>query len=153
MQQKHVEHMQLKLREGRARKAAPLHSTQHADPQGDFSEGGVGDRWEQRGEDGQWVRLHRSPRTALVTPFRVPRVPGRKSRLASIRHTAGVDETGMKFDIMDDWTQPGVAHRVLPQRWTRITIFRTSAFDDQGFGGDQRRQQDRAQSRISPALT
>jgi hypothetical protein len=65
----------------------------------------------------------------------------------------GVDETGMKFDIMDDWTQPGVAHRVLPQRWTGSTIFRISAFDDQDFGGDQRRQRDRAQSRKSSALT
>ena len=97
-------------------------------------------RGEERGEDGQWVRLHRTPRASLFTPFRVPRGPGRKSRRALIRHTVRVDETGMKFDITDDWTHPGVAHCVLPQRWTGITIFRTSAFDDQGFGGDQRRQ-------------
>ena len=153
VQQRHVEYMKLEFREGRAQKAAQLHSTQRAESQGEFLEGGVGDRWEERGEDGQWVRLHRTPRTSLFTPFRVPWGPGRKSRLASIRHTVGVDETGMKFDIMDDWTQPGVAHRVLPQRWTGSTIFRISAFDDQDFGGDQRRQRDRAQSRTSPAPT
>ena len=52
VQQKHVEYMQLEFRDGRAQKAAQLHSTQRAEPQGEVSEGGLGNRWEERGEDG-----------------------------------------------------------------------------------------------------
>ena len=86
----------------------------------------------------------------MFTPMRVPRGSGTKSRLAPIRHTVGVDETGMIFDISDNWTQPEVAHRALPQRWTGVTVFRTSGFDVTGFGGDQRRQSDQAEARCSP---
>ena len=143
VQQRHLDMMNLEFREGRAQIAAQLHAVSRLQPQGEFEEGGMGDRWVERGERGIWVRLHRTPLAALFSPKRVPNGPGRKSRLLAVRETIGVDESGKKFEVSDTWTcaspQP-----VLSRRWTGITVFKTVPVDDAHFGGDQRRQRDRA---------
>ena len=142
VQQGHVDMMKLEFRDGRAQMAAQLHSIDRLQPQGEFREGGVGDRWEEQGEQGRWIRLHRTPRATLFNPRRVPHGPGRKSRLSCIRETIGIDESGNKFSISDDWTDsrnPPTTSR----RWTGVTVFRTVDADDLQFGGDQRRQRDR----------
>ena len=144
-QEKHVRMMQLEFRSGRAESAAKLHAVEFAKPQEEFQEGGIGDRWTERGERGIWTRQHRTPRAALFHPHRVQHGPGRKSRLATIRETVGIDESGHKFIITDDWTESG-APRVMNRRWTGMTTFKTVTFDDNGFGGDQRRQRERAGS-------
>ena len=145
IQEKHVKMMQLEFRSGRAQSAAKLHAVEFARPQEEFQEGGNGDRWTERGERGVWTRQHRTPRAALFHPHRVPHGPGRKSRLATIRETVGIDETGHKFVISDDWTTSS-APRVMSRRWTGMTTFKTVTFEDDRFGGDQRRQRERAGS-------
>ena len=152
-QQKHVAYMQLEFREGRAAKAAQLHLVQRLEPQGEFREEAASDRWEERGEQGRWVRYHRTPRVAMFTPFRVPNGPGRKTRLNTVRETIGIDEVGCRFKLTDDWTRKADAHRVLPARWTGITVFRTSEHDDKDFGEDQRRQRERARGQVRAAAT
>ena len=62
VQHRRVEMMQMDFREGRAQIAAQLHSVERLQPQGEFLEGGAGDKWEEKGEQGRWVRLHRTPR-------------------------------------------------------------------------------------------
>ena len=145
VQEKHVKMMQMEFEEGRAQKAAQLHSMSRLNPQGEFQEGGIGDRWEERGEQGTWIRIHRTPRVGLFNPFRVPHGPGRKTRLSSIRETIGIDETGHKFSMSDDWLDEQ-APRALPRRWTGITMFHAEEFDDTKFDKDQRRQRGRAKS-------
>ena len=86
--------------------------------------------------------MHRTPRAALFHPHRVPHGPGRKSRLATIRETVGIDEAGQKFVISDDWMSTKEP-LVMDRRWTGMTTFRTVAFDDGRFGGDQRRQREK----------
>ena len=140
---KHVAYLNLEFREGRAGKAVQLHSMERLEPQGEFREGEEPDRWEERGEQGRWVRLHRSPRITMFTPHKIPNGPGRKTRLSVIRQTIGIDEGGRHFDVSDDWTQRVDAHRALSTRWTGITIFTTQPHDDLQFGGDQRRQRAR----------
>ena len=140
---KHVAYMNLEFQEGRAGKAAQLHAMERLEPQGEFRDRGGPDRWEERGDRGRWVRLHRTPRLSLFTPYKVPNGPGRKTRLSISRHTIGVDEHGKSFDVIDDWTSRDVAHRVLPTRWTGMTIFDVDRHDDIQFGGDQRRQRAR----------
>ena len=71
---------------------------------------------------GNGLEVHRTPRVAMFTPFRVRRGPGRKTRLQSVRQTIRVDEKGHQFDVVDDWTDKAHAHRALPARWTGITI-------------------------------
>ena len=142
VQEKHVKMMRLEFRDGRAQSAAKLHTFTHVRPQDEFREGGSGDRWIERGEQGRWTRVHRAPRAALFHPHRVPHGPGRKSRLATIRETVGIDEAGKKFAISDDWMSVK-GPLVMNRRWTGMTTFRTVAFDDQHFGGDQRRQRER----------
>ena len=140
--QRHVDMMQLDFRDGRAKQAARLHAIGRLDPQKGFQEGGVGDRWEVRGENCYWIRVHKTPRAAAFTPHKIPHGPGRKSRLSVVRETIGIDETGKTFALTDDWTAQSKP-RATPHRWTGITIFRSESFDDLNFGGDQRRQRDR----------
>ena len=142
VQQRHVEMMQMDFREGRSQAAAQLHSVKELQPQGEFLEGGDCDRWSERGAQGRWVRWHRTPRSSLFNPRKVSNGPGRKTRLCSIRETIGIDETGRRFKIKDDWLTSRDSP-VLPRRWTGITVFNTAGFDDLEHGGDQRRQRDR----------
>ena len=143
VQQRHVEMMQLEFREGRAQMAAQLHSLERLQPQGEFLEGGSCDRWAERGEQGIWVRQHRTPRTSLFGPRKVSHGPGRKTRLDSVRETIGIDESGRKFVVKDHWMDSREPP-VLSRRWTGMTIFKTIGYDDHDHGGDQRRQRDRA---------
>ena len=147
---KHVANMHLEFREGRAKQAAQLHSIGKLGPQREFREGGIGDRWDERGEARRWVRLHKTPRTALFAPRGIPHGPGKKSRLWHIRETIGIDEAGQKFTVLDDWTESRTPP-VRSRRWTGITIFHTEGFDDERFGGDQRRQRDRVGIAASPS--
>ena len=142
IQEKHVKMMKLEFRDGRAQSAAKLHAISRAKPQEEFQDGGNGDRWTERGEQGRWTRLHRTPRAHLFNPRRVPHGPGRKSRLSTIRETVGIDEGGQKFTISDDWTS-AENPLVMDRRWTGMTTFKTINFDDCRFGGDQRRQRER----------
>ena len=107
-----------------------------------FHEGGLEDRWDERGEEGRWVRHHRAPRVSLFSPHGVRNGPGRKTRLSLIRETIGVDETGRKFSLSDPWAE-STTSPTMPCRWTGMTIFRVAEFEDQKFGGDQRRQRER----------
>ena len=84
----------------------------------------------------------------MFTPRGIPHGPGRKSRLSSCRVTLGVDESGHRFSVSDDWTES----RTPPtrsRRWTGMTIFYIQGFDDTKYGGDQRRQRDRIGDPIS----
>ena len=134
--------MKLEFRAGRASIAAQLHAVSRARAQGEFKEFGGADRWAERGENGLWVRVHNVPRACLFTPKSVPNGPGRKSRLAVTRETIGISELGNKFAMTDDWTS--TPKRALTRRWTGVTVFRAVPVDDRQFGGDQRRQRDRA---------
>ena len=49
----------------------------------------------------------------LFTPFKVAKGPKGSERLASVRHTEGIDTMGRKFNILDDWTNPDLCHRHL----------------------------------------
>ena len=84
----------------------------------------------------------------MFNPRGVSHGPGRKSRLSTIRVTIGVDEAGHRFSVSDDWT----TSRLPPtrsRRWTGVTIFQNEGFDDSKFGGDQRRQRERAGDPVS----
>ena len=120
------------------------------EPQGEFRDERENDRWNERGEHGQWVRVHRIPRVAMLSPFRIPRGPGRKTCLQSVRQTIGINEKGLQFDVTDDWTAKAPAHRALPARWTGIMTFRAIAHDDVLYGGDQWRQRERADYPVQP---
>lgn len=144
VQQGHVKRLNMEFRDGRAKVAAQLHAMDRVEPQGQFVKTSLGDKWDERGEKGQWVRRHSTPRSALFTPFRVPHGPGRKTRLAARRETIGISESGEPFHIIDDWTRKSLAHRLMPGKWTGMTVFKVMAFDDAEFGGDQRRQREQA---------
>ena len=156
---KHLECLNLEYREGRSDKAAKLHEIskaqrqkQHEDQKGLFVfQNGRADDWGERGENKRWSRLHRTPRLALFTPFKIPRGPGRKTKLSAVRITRGIDEQGNKFSIRDDWTNPDCSHRILNKKWVGETYFDVDPEEDLGLGGDYRRQRDRAQP--SPAST
>ena len=70
------------------------------------------------------MRLHATPRQSMFTPFKIPRGPGRNTKLSQTRITEGVDERGVQFKIIDDWTVPSHAHRLLESAWIGTTGFR-----------------------------
>ena len=139
MIRRHVTRMSLEFREGRSQKAANLQSisrlnkrSRHSEAQerlisacSIFDERRGGDDWHSRGEDGQWIRLHATPRRALFTPCRVARGPTHPDNLMCTRITQGVDSQGRPFVIEDDWRESEQAHRVLELPWTGCTTFRT----------------------------
>ena len=86
----------------------------------------------------------------MFDPKRVPHGPGRKTRLLALRETIGVDECGKRFEVSDNWTH-GSPQPAMSKRWTGITVFKTIPADDRLFGGDQRRQRDRA-GQVSSSL-
>ena len=93
--------------------------------------------------------MHCAPRAAMFSSFPFLCGPGRKTRLHSIQQTIGIDETGLQFNVSDDWTVKPYAHRALSARWTGITIFRIAAHDDPLYRGDQPRQRERAEGEVS----
>lgn len=152
VQQRHVEFMQLEFREGRAEMAAQLHSVQRLQPQGEFLEGGACDRWEEKGEQGRWVRLHRTPRSALFDPKKVTGGPGRRTRLISTRETIGIDESGHRFSVVDDWLEKPHTP-IMRKRWTGMTVFKVANNEESDCGRDQRRQRERAGAPPSSSKT
>ena len=122
---KNIEILGLIESEGRSAKAAQLHSVANCidDVVGRDSDGCDGDTWTSRGEGGNWIRNHATPRLAMFTPFRVPRGPAKNQRLAMRRRTIGTFLSGGDFDVIDDWTTGSQAHRFLRDAWTGRTEF------------------------------
>ena len=132
---RHSEHMSLEFREGRTEKAAKLQYLAKARRQAQaqdnmisacekFDRGHRQDKWTSRGADGEWIRLHDTPRRSLFTPCRVARGPAHPDKLEGKRITIGIFADGEKFKLEDSWREPGVAHRVLSKPWTRVTQFK-----------------------------
>ena len=151
----------MEYREGRSEKASKLHELSRAQRQKEHNaslnlfsfEKGISDDWGERGEDSKWCRLHRTPRRAMFTPFKIPRGPGRKTRLKSVRITEGINELGQSFRIVDDWMDPTQAHKLLDKMWVGKTFFDVNRDEDVSMGGDYRRQRDRAHaSSVAPIL-
>ena len=82
-----------------------------------------GDRWKSRGHEGTWHRWHTTPRRSLFTPYRVSKGPGKDVPLRSSRFTCGVTQSGKKFELYDDWTRPDRRHMLLDEPWMGYTVF------------------------------
>ena len=133
----HCKRLMLEPREGRSHKAAELQSFGKAARVAragertvatceHYRDGNKEDHWNSRGAEGQWVRVHATPRRSLFTPCRVLRGPARPDLLGEHRTTVGVYEDGSKFRVVDEWRQAGRAHRLLEQPWTGMTTFEIS---------------------------
>lgn len=86
------------------------------------------DSWLMEGQDGRWIRTHRSARIFLFTPYKVAGGPGKAIHLKKLRITRGrFFNTGKQFKIIDDWSLPANAHRVLEHAWVGTTHFREAA--------------------------
>ena len=109
---------------------------------------GRSDSWGNRGEGQRWCRIHRTPRRALFTPYKVARGPGRKTKLRVTRITEGINQLGQKFSIKDDWTNPERSHRRMAMSWIGKTTFEVDPEEDITLGGDYRRHFD--QEHMSP---
>ena len=151
--ERHLKFLDIRFQEGRSQKAAKLHEVSRAERQAKFDEGKNvssfsekrSDRWNERGENQQCVRSHSTSRRAFFTPFKIPRGPGRKTKLMNIRITEGTSLDGKKFVIKDDWTKPSNSHRLLTTNWVGRTTFTVDPDEDIDLGGDYRRQRLRAQ--------
>ena len=89
----------------------------------------------------------------MFTPYKIPRGPGRKTRLKSVRITEGINELGESFRVVDDWMDPTQAHKLLDKMWVGKTFFDVEHEEDVSMGGDYRRQRDRAHaSSVAPTL-
>ena len=83
-----------------------------------------GHRWELAASGGE----HRRPRISLFTPLRVARGPDASTHLFRIRKTQGVRlDTFEPFEIADDWTQSGNAHRKMSFPWVGKTTFQETS--------------------------
>lgn len=82
-----------------------------------------GDRWTSRGSQGIWHRWHVTPRKSLFTPHRVAKGPGRDVVLQGSRFTCGVTSSGQRFEMHDNWTRPDRKHLVLDAPWVGYTVF------------------------------
>ena len=107
---KNIAPMRLRFSEGRASKAAQLHTVLEApavptedrarglalwDLMGDrYEDKRGGDFWKSRGEGGAWQRVHAKPRRALFTPFKVAKGPASHEKLNIFRFTKGVTQSG-----------------------------------------------------------
>ena len=85
------------------------------------------DSWESSGEGGIWRRKHLTPRRSLFTPHKVANGPSVGAIVKKIRVTKGVYvRTGKEFEVIDDYTVGGNAHRLLQGVWTGTTEFRVA---------------------------
>ena len=83
------------------------------------------DSWISSGKGGEWTRAHRTPRRAMFTPHRVAEGPDKQILLNKIRVTDGTYVgTGQPFQIIDDYTVPSSAHKMLRYGWIGTTKFR-----------------------------
>ena len=95
---RHTDTVKLEFRSGRSDKAAKLHRMCRKDAAKrsarlcavEFNGRGGGDYWQSTGENGIWIRIHRSPRLGLCTPYGYHNGPADKS-IDSIRETHGVN--------------------------------------------------------------
>ena len=130
---KNVEFMQMTFSDGRAAKAAQLHTMDDAlesEPniawkamQDKSNDQQGGDRWKIRGKAGTWHWLHSTPRRSLFTPYKVAKGPGQGVKLNQTRFTKGITQSGRSFEFHDDWSIPLNAHRVLEEPWIGSTMF------------------------------
>ena len=130
---KNMKKLYLRLEEGRAEKAAQLHALswkasasisdewQRARDKSNDQRGG--DRWGSRGNEGTWHRIHKTPRRALFTPYKVSKGPADDKLLNSIRFTRGITESGTAFEFHDDWTKESNSHRLMEEKWIGCTVF------------------------------
>ena len=87
-------------------KTLVLEHLRDGDPRADV---GGGDSWQERGEKGILVRVHRTPRRALFTPFKVARGLGPEVDFADVRWTIGVDDARQEVEVKNAWrSQTGV---------------------------------------------
>ena len=90
-------------------------------------EGKPKDNWVTR-QNGKWERRHAIPRRALFTPFKVPGGPCKNTQFQYLRMTVGrYVNTGEDFKIIDNWSQPENAHRMLAGLWVGTTTYREAA--------------------------
>ena len=76
----------------------------------------------------------------MFTPFKIPRGPGRKTKLKVTRTTEGIDDLGQKFVVKDNWTDQAHAHALRERPWVGRTSFVVDPEEDVNYGGDYRRQ-------------
>ena len=82
------------------------------------------DSWDESGEHGRWVRVHRTPRRSLFTPHRVAGGPSASDCLSTKRVTKGTYiRSGISFEVIDDYSVEGDSHRMLEGAWLGITEF------------------------------
>ena len=83
------------------------------------------DSWQIAGEQGWWIRRHRTPRRTLFTPHRVTGGPQPDEALSTRRITKGTFiRNGKHFIIEDDYSVEVDAHKLLDGAWTGTTEFR-----------------------------
>ena len=143
------------VRDGRAQKAAKLHMLRQKENRQrtarelveractSYAEVAKADYWTDRGKSGRWVRVHTAPRSNKFNPWRVPRGPGRKTRLQSIRSTHGVDSSGMRL-LVEDHSVSGVKEEESQRPWMGKTIILVDGVHTDEWGTDQRRQREQA---------
>ena len=148
---KYVNTMNMTFEEGRATKAAQLHSTikrngvqgldnfqnidramssigngklsSWADIRSAANDVRGGDRWKCRGHGGAWCRWHITPRKTLFTPYRVSKGPGKDLRFNPSRLTVGVTRSGECFELVDNWNKSENQHRNVGEPWIGYTVF------------------------------
>ena len=82
------------------------------------------DSWIESGCSGRWRRIHRTPRRALFTPFRVAGGPAPETEMNKRRVTKGrFIGSKEEFEITDDFTKQSSAHRLLRASWIGETTF------------------------------
>jgi hypothetical protein len=83
------------------------------------------DSWLESGENGRWVRRHRTPRRSLFTPHKVAGGPPSDAKIETSRITKGTFiSSGKSFVIKDDYSKEVDAHKLLEGAWTGFTEFR-----------------------------
>jgi hypothetical protein len=83
------------------------------------------DSWIESGENGKWIRRHRTPRRSLFTPHKVAGGPQPGAQLKTSRVTKGTFiSSGKSFVIEDDYSKGIDAHKLMDAAWTGITEFR-----------------------------
>ena len=132
---KNIEAMSMRFLEGRAAKAAQLHTLnttlgnggmgrQLWEAMGDrFVDKKGGDSWKCRGENGIWHRIHSKPRKSLFAPLKVAKGPASSEQLSVTRFTKGVTQSGYTFEFHDNWRDSKNEHRLLDEQWIGCTTF------------------------------
>ena len=59
----------------------------------------------------------------VIHLFRVAKGPGKDANLNVSRSAVGITKSGKCFELVDDWTEEGKAHRVLEESFVGYTEF------------------------------